>query len=174
MATPGPTVMELTTWESVKLRLSHLSSPMLLLPMLLLPMPTTPTTMPMPQLPAATSRSPPQLLPMAFTSSTSVRLSPKELLFTLDLPPHPPSEAPREPLLPPTDTRLSMDTHLSMDTDTPPMVTSWESVRLRLSPKVLLFTLDLLPPLSTEAPRELQPSTLMLLTTESMATDTTK
>ena len=161
-----PMAMELelpTHWESVKPR--HLFSPMLLLLM-----PTAHTHMPMLQLLPATSRFPPQLLPMAFTSSTSERLSPKVLLFTLVLLPHPPSEAHREPL-------LSMDTLPSMDTvtDTPLTATTWESVRLRLSPKVLLFTQVMLPHLSTEAPRVPQLSTLMLPTTEFMeVTDTSK
>ena len=151
------TVMELelpTLWESVKPR--HLFSPMLLLSM-----PTAHTPMPMLQLLQATSRFPPQLLPMASTSSTSERLSPKVLLFTPVLLPHPPSEAHKEPL-------LSMDTLPSMDMvmDTPPTATIWESVRLRLSPKVLLFTQVMLPHLSTEAPRVPQLSILMLLTTE--------
>ena len=103
------------------------------------------------------------------TSWESVKLSHRELLFTLVLPPHPPSEAHRVQELP------SMDTHLSMDMvmPTPPMVTSWESVKL--SPKVLLFTLVLPPHLSTRVSREPMLSTLMLLTMVSMGiTDTSK
>jgi len=90
---------------------------------------------------------PPPMLPTTSTSFTSVRLNLRELLFTLVLPPHPPSEAHRELELP------SMDTHLSMDMAmlTPPMDTSWESVRL--SPKVLLFTLVLPPHPPSEAHR---------------------
>ena len=119
MLLPSVMVLELLTpQESVKLRLSHLSSPTSLLPMLLLLMPTTHTTTHMPQLPAATSMLPPPMLPTTSTSFTSVRLSPRELLFTPDLPPHPPSEAHRVQELQSMDTPLSMD----MVMDTPPMV----------------------------------------------------